>query len=98
MNEFLPFYSSTAWKNLRDNVRKRDHYLCQDCLKKGIQTPAEEVHHITPITAENVNDPEITLNEKNLISLCRECHRKRHEKRHRRYKVDEFGRVTTIDD
>lgn len=69
--------------------------LCEDCAKKGKVTPAEEVHHIKFITPENINDPNVTLNWNNLVALCRECHRKRHGARQRRYDVDEWGRVTT---
>lgn len=70
--------------------------LCQDCLKEGKITPAEEVHHIIPLTVNNIHDPQITLNADNLIALCRECHRKRHGARKRRYEVDEFGRIRGI--
>ena len=72
----------------------RDSFLCQDCLKEGRYTPAEEVHHIEPLTPENINSPSISLNPDNLISLCRECHKKRHgAKQSDRYEVDELGRV-----
>lgn len=88
------FYKSTTWQQCRETAIKRDRYLCVDCMRRGFQTPAEEVHHIKPITPENINDPEITLNLDNLVSLCRECHQARHNKREKRYRVDEFGRVT----
>jgi len=88
------FYSSGAWKTIRDLAKKRDAYLCVDCLKAGKITPAEEVHHIIEITPENVTDPNVTLNLDNLVSLCRECHKARHGARVRRYNVDEMGRVT----
>ena len=87
------FYNSQQWHNMRTYIIKRDQGLCQDCLKKGLIVPAEEVHHIIPLQPENITDPSITLNEENLVSLCRECHRARHGKE-KRYKVDEFGRVT----
>ena len=90
------FYSSKAWQKLRDEVKRRDGMLCVDCLKEGRITPAEEVHHIIELTPENINDPSIALNANNLVSLCKECHHKRHgSRRKRRYSVDEFGRVTT---
>ena len=88
------FYSSTEWKKCRETAYKRDRYLCVDCMKKGFQVPAEEVHHINPITPDNIENPEITLNLENLVSLCRECHKARHNNKETRYKVDEFGRVT----
>ena len=86
------FYSSKAWKNCREYVRQRDHRLCVDCMQYGYFTPAEEVHHIIELTPDNINDPSITLNPDNLVSLCKECHKKRHGGV-KRYKVDEFGRV-----
>ena len=88
------FYKSAAWKSIRDTAMKRDAWLCVDCLKSGRVTPAEEVHHIIPLTPENVSDPTVTLNLDNLVSVCRECHKKRHGARVRRYTVDEMGRVT----
>ena len=37
-----------------------------------------EVHHIIYLTPENVTDPEISLNQDNLLLLCNECHNKKH--------------------
>lgn len=89
------FYSSGAWKQIRELAKKRDHYLCVDCLRNGKITPAEEVHHIIPLTPDNINDPMIALRLENLKSLCRECHKKYDPKRvPKRYKIDEAGRVT----
>lgn len=90
----VTFYSSGAWKAVRELAKQRDHYLCVDCFRAGKITPAEEVHHIIPLTAQNVNDPMVALRLDNLKSLCRECHKKYDPKRiPKRYKVDEFGRV-----
>ena len=90
----VAFYSSPAWKHLREQVKKRDKYICVDCLKEGRLTPAKEVHHVVVLSPDNINDPSISLNEELLVSLCRECHQARHGARERRYKVDDFGRVT----
>lgn len=92
------FYKGKAWQRVRDYCIRRDAYLCQDCLKKHIYKPADEVHHIVELSPENIDDPDISLNPDNLVSLCKECHQARHHEHQRRYKVDEFGRVTTIDD
>lgn len=86
------FYSSIEWQTVREMAIRRDFYLCQDCLKKNLITPAEEVHHIIKLTPDNINDPEIALNLDNLVSLCKDCHAARHSQP-KRYKVDEFGRV-----
>ena len=59
----------------------------------NIYRPAEEVHHIIKLTPANIDDPEISLNLDNLVSLCHDCHAKRHAKP-KRYKIDDLGRVT----
>ena len=87
------FYKSTQWQTCRAAYAASVGYLCERCLKKGLITPADAVHHIIELTPENINNPEISLNEKNLVSLCRDCHAARHGKT-QRYKIDEFGRVT----
>lgn len=87
------FYKSKQWQQVREFCMTRDKRLCQDCLKAGKVVTAEEVHHITPITPDNITDPAITLNPDNLVCLCRECHRTRHGAHPRRFTVDEMGRV-----
>ena len=97
MKEFAKrFYKSSAWQKCRAMVWSRDHGLCVDCMKRGMVTPAEEVHHIIELTPENIDDPSVTLNMDNLVSLCRECHQARHEHGYRpRYVIDAMGRVET---
>ena len=72
------FYNSKAWKQTRETVLKRDRYMCQHCGRA-----AEEVHHKTEITEQNINDTRITLNMSNLISLCSECHKRITKEAHR---------------
>ncbi len=90
------FYKSIQWQKVREYCMTRDARLCVDCLKNGQYTPAEEVHHITELTPDNINDPNISLNPDNLVCLCRECHKKRHGAHQRRYTVDEYGRVNIL--
>lgn len=86
------FYGSIAWKNCREAYKKYRRGLCELCLEKGIYTPAEIVHHKIPITAHNVNDPNITLNPLNLLCVCREHHEQLHNpNRQNRYSFDEYG-------
>ncbi|MEH6868939.1 HNH endonuclease [Bacillus safensis] len=68
------FYRSKAWRLCREEVLRRDHYLCQDCLTADRITAAETVHHIEELT----DRPDIALSIDNLISLCNSCHNKRH--------------------
>ena len=73
------FYSSKAWQDCRNEYAQRRHFLCEDCLRRGIYKPGVIVHHkieIDPITIER---PEIALSFDNLELLCRECHARRHE-------------------
>ena len=73
------FYSSKAWQDCRNEYAARKHYLCENCLRRGIYKPGEIVHHkieIDPITIER---PEIALSFDNLELLCRDCHAAAHE-------------------
>jgi Restriction endonuclease len=70
------FYNSRLWKdNVRPYIIKRDNYKCKQC---GSSIDLE-VHHIIHLSPDNINDPNITVNERNLITLCRDCHFKVHE-------------------
>lgn len=66
------FYKSDVWREVRESILKRDRYICQAA---GCHNPAEEVHHKIRLTPDNINDPNITVNPKNLISLCGDCHK-----------------------
>ena len=70
------FYKSDVWKDVRLSILKRDRYICQAA---GCHNPAEEVHHKIRLTPENINDPNVTVNPKNLISLCGDCHKTIHK-------------------
>ena len=87
------FYKSRAWRNCRDGYSASVGHLCERCLSRGLYVPGEIVHHKVHLTPENINDPNVSLNWDNLELLCRECHAKMHGSQ-KRYKVDEFGRVT----
>lgn len=58
------------WTNLSQEIRRRDE-VCQHCGK----TPKEngralDIHHIVPYRISKDNSP------KNLVALCRACHKK----------------------
>lgn len=72
------FYSSKAWQDCRNEYARRRHYLCEECLRKGIYKPGEIVHHKIELDPINIERPEIALNFDNLELLCRDCHRERH--------------------
>ena len=56
-----------AWKRIRDRYIKA-HPLCEECQKQGKLTPAEEVHHILPLSKGGSSSAD------NLMALCKACH------------------------
>ena len=86
-------YKSKRWQTTRLAYLKSVGGLCERCLKKGLYKPAVIVHHKVYLTAENINNPEITLNWNNLEAVCRECHEDEHRGQDRRYTIREDGTV-----
>lgn len=88
------FYKGQQWKACREIAMKKAGGLCENCLKDGRIKAAVVVHHIIPITPENITNPEITLNLANLQALCTDCHAAIHAKgQPRRWSVDQAGRI-----
>ena len=75
------FYSSKAWQDCRNEYARRKHYLCENCLRRGIYRPGVIVHHMIELDPVNINNPEIALNFDNLELLCRDCHAEVHDLR-----------------
>ena len=65
------FYASKQWREVRQQVLRRDLYTCAHCNAR-----AEEIHHIIELTPDNITDINIALNPDNLISMCHDCHTK----------------------
>ena len=88
MKETNPFYGTDAWKRCRAAALRRDHGLCQRCLKEGrreifadgrtFPVLATMVHHKLHLE----DRPDLALNLDNLVSLCDACHEKEHPERH----------------
>ena len=81
-----------AWGNAiggyRNHIMRRDNYTCQICGEfhdlinvYGVTVPTTDgmldVHHIIPVSEGGDDSP------KNLITLCRNCHKKIHYKKTR---------------
>ncbi len=68
------FYSSPKWKKCRNAyIQSRmlvDGGLCEQCHNN----PGYIVHHKTTLTPENITDPDVCLNYKKLMYVCKECH------------------------
>jgi len=74
-----PFYKSAKWQRVRKVVLDRSHGLCERCMERGEVRPADVVHHVIPLSPENVGDPAISLNPEKLMALCDECHTAVHQ-------------------
>ena len=68
------FYNSKQWLITRDIYRASKFGICERCNSSN----ANHIHHKILLTIFNINDPEVTLNTKNLELLCHECHNKEH--------------------
>lgn len=69
-------YNSKAWKNKREYILRRDHYLCQESKRYGKHVEAETVHHIYPLE----DYPELAFVNWNLISLSHDKHNELHDR------------------
>jgi len=67
--KFRQFYSSAAWKRLRERKVIQDP-LCQDCMAKGVVKATMDVDHMEELK----NNWGRRLDYSNLRSLCRSCH------------------------
>jgi 5-methylcytosine-specific restriction protein A len=84
------FYTSYAWKKLRQQVIERDNYECQECKRQGkvfINTHEMNksgkrkkisliVHHLKELEEH----PELALDIDNLETVCVNCHNKIHDR------------------
>lgn len=56
-----------AWRKVR-NLYISMHPLCEKCYRQGRATPAQEVHHIVPLSKGGTHSFD------NLMALCKPCH------------------------
>lgn len=66
------FYNSPEWIRLRAEVFRRDGYKCKDCGS----IDNLQCHHLSTF---NYRNPDTSL----LLTLCGDCHTKRHEEQKR---------------
>lgn len=69
------FYTSRKWITCRIGYMLSKNYICEMC-----GGTAKICHHIEYITPGNIDDPNITLNWNNLMSVCQDCHNNIHHK------------------
>jgi 5-methylcytosine-specific restriction endonuclease McrA len=92
MKKADPFYLSKGWRALRDDVLADDKHECQYCKAKGKYKRAAIVHHVQ----HRDEHPELELEryyidsngvkQRNLVSLCFDCHEEQHPERSRKIK------------
>lgn len=78
LNELTPqsFRGTYRWKKISSYMRRK-YPLCFNPFKMHSYKPADEVHHIIPISnLLTPKDRQYIFNTKNLVCLCYRCHRK----------------------
>lgn len=72
-------YQNTKWRKMRDTYM-HEHPICEECLKQGKVTPAEDIHHKrSPFQKGEVNW-NLLLDYNNLEAVCKDCHGRIHAK------------------
>lgn len=56
------------WRRLREQIMRRDTYLCQTCKRSGRVKEADQVDHIVALANGGTDKPD------NLEAICAECH------------------------
>lgn len=80
-------YCSKVWQDFRFNLILERGPKCQRCGKIMLDTSKLIGHHKIILTAQNINDPNITLNKKNVELICFDCHNKEHRRYGSRHNV-----------
>jgi len=79
-------YRSGVTPEIRKYILNRDSYCCGKCKSSYSDDRMMQVHHIIPVSDGGGDD--LT----NLITVCRNCHRKIHNDDWRKY-VDSFAKI-----
>lgn len=75
----IKFRNKNAWKKKREQIKARDHYMCQACrhniLHDGSRVNGEDisVHHIIPLSEDT--ERVYALEDDWLITLCEHHHK-----------------------
>lgn len=80
------FYNSGEWRGFRlllidERTNKTDGVTyCEECGKPFVNAYEIIAHHIQPLTLQNVNDYQISLNPANTKLVCGKCHNMIHSR------------------
>ena len=76
-----PFlFAMSDWEKLRYRAFRRDGFMCRECSRYGLHVAAERAHHVWP----EDEYPEYSRELWNILSLCKPCHDRMHERGSRR--------------
>ncbi len=73
------FYCSKQYKDLSQILKIKSDGICPRC-GGTFDISYLRTHHKEHLTYENINDPKVTLNEKNIEVLCHDCHNAVHRR------------------
>lgn len=77
------WYYTQKWYKFKKQIFKRDSHICRDCgSKENLR-----VHHIERATIR----PDLFFEEINCLTLCNDCHEKRHQVAQGNYIYNENG-------
>ena len=96
IGKIILFYKSDDWEEIRQEVLEELNYECQECLKRGLYTRADCVHHVNEVRVR----PDLALSkfyvdhegnrQRNLVPLCNACHNIVHDKLGKWQQKDKF--------
>ena len=92
------FYNSKKWRQVSEDYKKSVGGLCERCRKKGLFVPAKITHHKIHLTPENIKDPSVSYNFKNLEALCQDCHNREHFNNSKRWRFSKSGELILDED
>ncbi|MFD2046024.1 HNH endonuclease [Ornithinibacillus salinisoli] len=82
------FYDGGPWKQMREHIKKRDNYECQECKRLGRVTidtneysesaKRKKIMLVVDHIKEIEDYPELALDKDNLETKCVNCHNKKH--------------------
>ncbi len=74
------FYASDAWRNFRMRLIAERGLLCEHCKEKVVVARDLTLHHIVPLSTENVRDTSVSLNPANVVVVHHACHNQIHKR------------------
>ncbi|MCC8101447.1 MAG: HNH endonuclease [Clostridiales bacterium] len=71
--EYEAYLKSKEWREKREQRLEIDNYECQACHTKGSKQNPLEIHHLNYMSLMH------EVPERDLVCLCRRCHRRLHK-------------------